>query len=244
VSLPLFGFVTVHERPLADGVAAEAEWMASAAATGRAAAHLWRGEPGLVVPRSCTTPPGWPAAAKARCVLVRASGGGVVPQGPGLLNLSVAWRADGAGALSGTEAIFRALCGGLAGALARLGVVAEPQAVAGSFCDGRFNLVVAGRKLVGTAQSWRRVARKPVVLAHVVIVVDADPQALTESANAFERERDLGSDRRCRAEALTSVALAWQAAHGQAPPVDLEGRLSTVLAQRFASALAPREIQA
>ena len=126
--------------------------------------------------------------------------------------------------------------------MARLGVVAEPQAVAGSFCDGRFNLAVAGRKLVGTAQSWRRVAGKPVVPAHVVIVVDSDLQALTDSANAFER--DLGSDRRYRAEALTSVALAWQAVHGQAPPVDLEGRLSTVPSQRFASALAPREIQA
>ena len=31
--------------------------------TGRAAAHLWRGEPALVVPRSCTAQPGWAAAA-------------------------------------------------------------------------------------------------------------------------------------------------------------------------------------
>lgn len=238
----MFGFVSVHERPLADGVAAEAEWMASAAATGRAAVHLWRGEPGLVVPRSCTTLPGWLAAAKAYRVRVRASGGGVVPQGPGLLNLSLVWRAAGDGAPAGTEAVYRALCAELAGALARLGVVAQPQAVAGSFCDGRFNLAVAGRKLVGTAQSWRRVGGTPVVLAHAVIVVDADPQALTESANAFER--DLGSHRRYRAEALTSVALAWQAVHGQAPPADLEGRLSSLLAQRFASVLATREVQA
>jgi lipoate-protein ligase A len=246
VSLPLFGFVTMHERPLADGIAAEAEWMAAAAATGRAAAHLWRGEPGLVVPRSCTALPGWPAAAKAHRALVRASGGGVVPQGPGLLNLSLVWRADvnvvAGAAPNGTEAIYRALCDELAGALVRLGVVAQPQAVAGSFCDGRFNLAVAGRKLVGTAQSWRRVSGTPVVLAHAVIVVDADPQALTESANAFER--DLGSDRRYRAEALTSVALAWHAVHGQAPPADLESHLTNILAQRFARVLAPREVPA
>ena len=94
---------------------------------------------------------------------------------------------------------------------------------------------MAGRKLVGTAQSWRRVAGKPVVLAHAVIVVDADPQALTEAANAFER--DLGSGRRYRAEALTSVALAWQQAHGRAPAADLEARLSTALAERFARLL-------
>ncbi|HYN61429.1 MAG TPA: lipoate--protein ligase [Rubrivivax sp.] len=242
MSLPVFGFVTVHERPLADGIAAEAEWMASAAATGSAAAHLWRGESALVVPRSCTTVPGWPAAARAHRVLVRASGGGVVPQGPGLLNLSLVWRADAdgtAGAPSGTEAIYRALCDALAGALARLGIAAAPQAVQGSFCDGRFNLAVAGRKLVGTAQSWRRVAGMPVVLAHAVIVVDADPQALTEAANAFER--DLGSGRRYRAEALTSVALAWQQAHGRAPDVDLVDRLSTAIAERLARVPVPRE---
>lgn len=245
MSLPVFGFVSVHGRPLVDGIAEEAEWMASAARTGRAAAHLWRGEPALVVPRSCTTLPGWPAAAQAHRVLVRASGGGVVPQGPGLLNLSLVWCADAdaaAGAPSGTEGIYRALCDELAGALARLGIAAAPQAVQGSFCDGRFNLAVAGRKLAGTAQSWRRVAGRPVVLAHAVIVVDADPQALTEAANAFER--DLGSGRRYRADALTSVAQAWQQAHGHAPAADLAGRLTTALAERFARLSAPREFAA
>jgi len=240
-SLPVFGFVSVHDRPLADGVAAEADWMASTAATGRAAAHLWRGEPGLVVPRSCTSLPGWAAAAQAHRVLVRASGGGVVPQGPGVLNLSLVWRADAdaGSAPAGTEAIYRALCNELAGALARLGIAAAPQAVVGSFCDGRFNLAVDGRKLAGTAQSWRRIAGTPVVLAHAVMIVDADPWALTEAANAFER--DLGSGRQYRAEALTSVALAWQQVHGGAPPADLEARLGTALAERFARVLAPRE---
>jgi len=241
MTLPLFGLVSVHARPLVDGVADEAEWMACAAASGRAEAHLWRGEPGLVVPLSCTALPGWPAAARAHRVRVRASGGGVVPQGPGLMNLSLVWRADGGvgGAPVATEAIYRALCGELAGALARLGIVAEPQAVAGSFCDGRFNLAVGGRKLAGTAQSWRRVAGAPVVLAHAVIVVDADPLALTEVANAFER--DLGSGRKYRAEALTSVAQAWQQAHGRAPPADLEARLATALAERLSRVRAPRE---
>jgi len=39
VTLPVFGFVSVHRRSLPDGVACEAESMASAAA-GRAAAVL------------------------------------------------------------------------------------------------------------------------------------------------------------------------------------------------------------
>jgi lipoate-protein ligase A len=237
VTLPVFGFVSVHGRPIADGVVREAEWMANAAATGRAGAHLWQCEPGLVAPRSCTTLPGWAAAARAHRVQVRASGGGVVPQGPGVLNLSLAWRAEDA-APTNTVAIYRALCSELAAALARLGIDAKPQAVEGSFCDGRFNLAVAGRKLVGTAQSWRRVAGQPVVLAHAVIVVDGDPLALTEAANAFER--DLGSGRRYRADALTSVAQEWQRLHGGAAPAGLETQVVTALAEQFARVLPTR----
>ncbi len=239
MSLPTFGFVSVHGRALADGMTAEAEWMASAAASGRASAHLWHGEPGLVVPRQYTRLPGWPAAAQKHAVLVRASGGGLVPLGPGLLNLSLVWRVDDAagGVPSNTDAIYRALCEELAAALARLGITSAPQAVEGSFCDGRFNLAVDGRKLVGTAQSWRRIAGKLVVLAHAVIVVDADPQQLTLATNVFESE--LGSARRYRAEALSSVSLAWQRAHGRAPPADLDTHLCAVLAERFARLLPP-----
>lgn len=135
MTLPAFGFVNVHHRPLADGIACEAEWMACAAATGRA----------------------------------------------------------------------------------------------------------GGRKLAGTAQSWRRIAGQAVVLAHAVIVVDADPQALTEFANAYER--DLGSGRQYRAEALTSVAQAWQQARGGAAPADLQAQVAKVLAERFAHMLAAREFR-
>lgn len=167
-----------------------------------------------------------------------------MPLGPGLLNLSLVWRADAAAGAAprNPEAVYHALCGKLADALARLGIAAAPQAVQGSFCDGRFNLAVAGRKLVGTAQSWRRVAGTPMVLAHAVIVVDADPLALTDAANAFER--DLGSGRCYRAESLTSVALAWQQAHRRAPAPDLHARLRAALAERFASLLMPRDIAA
>jgi lipoate-protein ligase A len=238
VTLPAFGFVSVHHRPLAEGIACEAEWMACAAATGRAGAHLWHGEPGLVVPRSYTAAPGWTAAARAHAVQVRASGGGVVPQGPGVLNLSLVWRTEHAVPCA-TEAIYRALCGELVRALARLGIEAAPQAVSGSFCDGRFNLAAGGGKLAGTAQSWRRIAGQPVVLAHAVIVVDADPQALTQVANAFER--DLGCGRQYRSEAVTSVAQAWQQAHGRAAPADLQAQVAQVLAEQFARAPASHE---
>lgn len=243
MALPTFGFVTTHERPLPDGVACEAQWMASAAAHGRALAHLWEGVPGWVVPRSYERLPLFAAAcdrwaARGLPVQVRASGGGLVPQGPGVLNLTLVWPAETVAALD-IGGIYRALCSELAAALARLGIMVSTQAVEGSFCDGRYNLAVDGRKVVGTAQSWRRIAGRQVVLAHAVIVVDADPQALTGEADAFEREIESG--RHYRAEALTSVARAWCAVHAaEAAPADLAARCRQVLAERFARMVTPK----
>lgn len=232
-ALPAFGFVTVHRQPLAAGVAHEADWLAGSAALGLASAHLWTAPTGIVVPRRYTTAPGWAQAAADGHhgeVQVRASGGGLVPQGPGVWNLSLAWPAPGA-VPTGTDAIYRDLCAALAAALARLGIAASPQTVAGSFCDGRYNLAVDGRKLVGTAQAWRRVGGVPMVLAHAVIVVSADPTELTARANAFEAAPATGT--RYRADALTSVALATRQR-------DIEARTLTVLAEQFARVVPPR----
>lgn len=225
-ALPGFDAVTVHAQPLAAGIAREAEWLATSAASGQPQAHLWTAPLGIVAPRRCTLLPGWPAAAAdARHgeVQVRASGGGVVPQGPGVWNLSLVWTAPGT-TPSGTDGIYRALCASLAAALARLGVRAAPQAVGGAFCDGRYNLATGGRKLVGTAQAWRRAGGVPMVLAHAVIVVDADPVALVEQANAFEAA--LGTATRYRAQALTSLAEAC----GE---VGIEARALAALAAQF-----------
>ncbi|MBS0304220.1 MAG: lipoate--protein ligase [Proteobacteria bacterium] len=238
--LPRFGFVTVHGRALDDGPAAEDEWSARAVATGRAAAHVWHATPGLIVPRQYTRLPGWAEASRRHAVHVRASGGGVVPQGPGVLNLSLVWPAA-ANAPVVLDAVYAALCSELAAALARLDLRAVPQPVQGSFCDGRYNLAVAGRKLAGTAQAWRRSGGRTVVLAHAALVTIGDPQALTEQANAFER--DVGSDRRYRADALTSVALAWREGHPGAVAADLDARVAHLLGEQFARMIAPHEAQ-
>ncbi len=232
MSLPRFPFVTVHQAPLAGGIAHEALWLARCAASGRPLAQLWCAPTGLVVPRRYTALPGWPALptdGRFGELQVRASGGGLVPQGEGVWNLSLAWPAPAAGPGDST-AVYQALCDALAAAFARLGVQAAPQPVNGSFCDGRFNLAVGGRKLVGTAQAWRRVDGRPLVLAHAVIVVQADPAALAARCNAFEAA--LGSDTRYRAEALTSLALATgDAAIGP--------RALQVLAEQFAQVVLP-----
>ena len=225
MSLPVFPAVTWHDAPLPGGVAYESDWMARCAATGAAGAHLWQAPVGLVVPRRYTLLPGWAAAREAAEgeLQVRSSGGGLVPQGPGVWNLSLVWPTSSATPVD-TTAVYAALCAELAAAFGQLAIVATPQPVTGSFCDGRFNLAVDGRKLVGTAQAWRRVAGRPIVLAHAVIVVDADPERLTAQANAFEAA--LGTDTRYRADALTSVALA--AADAQVAP-----RALRAIAARF-----------
>ncbi|HMO44553.1 MAG TPA: lipoate--protein ligase [Rubrivivax sp.] len=236
MELPPFGFVCVHERPLHDGIACEAEWMAAAAHDGRALAHLWQGTPGWVVPRRTSTLPAWPAVAARHgaALQVRRSGGGLVPQGPGLWNLSLAWPAGDA-APADTQAVYAALCAALAAAFARLGVRAAPQAVQGSFCDGRWNLAVNGRKLVGTAQAWRRIGARQVVLAHALIIVGADPAALSESANRLEAE--LGQGMPYRADALTSLAREVRAL----PDLhELESRTLQLLAEQFARMVPPR----
>jgi hypothetical protein len=219
----------------------ELEWLEGALGGVRTAV-LWTGRPGLVAPLSyrrhgelaaaCAASDrrGWP-------VRLRRSGGGVVPQGPGILNLSLAFPCT-AGPAEQMESVYAQICAALTQALAGLGIAAEPRAVAGSFCDGRFNVAVvppdgsAPLKVAGTAQYWRRGPQCHAVLAHALIIVDADPAALTAQANGFEAA--LGSGRRYDAGALTSVAQAWRAAHGgMAAPGDIAARFS----QRLAAAL-------
>lgn len=127
---------------------------------------------------------GWP-------VWIRRSGGGLVPQGPGILNLSLAWPVTqplGEAA----EPIYLLLCGILQRTLATFGIESHFQAVSGSFCDGRYNLACGegenARKIAGTAQYWRPVAdgQGHIVLAHAVILLDADLQAAHQAANAAE----------------------------------------------------------
>lgn len=241
-ALPPFGFVSIYDTPLVDGMAREAEWMAGSAASGRAAAKIWSAPQGLVVASSYERLPNFRAACRASAaagwpVQVRGSGGGIVPQGPGVLNFSLVWRSDSA-TPNRTDAIYTALCDRLAAALARLGIMATAGPVPGSFCDGRFNLAVGGRKLVGTAQSWRRVAGVPVVLAHAVILAICDTAMLSERANTFEAAA--GSARRYRVDTATSVARAWSDAHAQATPAaDLGERLVDILDEQFARMILP-----
>jgi lipoate-protein ligase A len=179
------------------------------AAEGGAFAAVWECRPALVVPPTYRRFERFEAlcerfAAQGWPVSVRRSGGGLVPQGPGMVNLSLAWRTP-ARMGDAMETVYLGLCGLLQQAFAAFGLQALAQPVEGSFCDGRFNLALHGRKAVGTAQYWKRVnAQEHVVLAHACVLVDADLALLVGQANAFEAR--LGSDRQYRLDAVANLS--------------------------------------
>ncbi|WP_458766751.1 lipoyl protein ligase domain-containing protein [Cupriavidus basilensis] len=215
------------------------------ASAGRWLAHLWQAPVSLVVPRSYLRHAQLEAAradfaARGCPVWLRLSGGGLVPQGPGIVNLSLAYPVRG-GAGTHAEPAYLHLCEVLTAALSRLGLQTHWQAVDGSFCDGRFNLAWGppeqARKIAGTAQYWRRVAGAGdaslhVVLAHAVLLVSADPQEINGRANDFEAA--IGSGRHYRADKVVSVAQAL-ADSGQPVPGDLAERTSQALAEALAA---------
>ncbi|WP_061171643.1 lipoyl protein ligase domain-containing protein [Caballeronia hypogeia] len=219
------------------------ETLLARAAAGHAVAHVWDAPVSLVVPRSyqryAPLADAREAFARRGCpVWLRLSGGGLVPQGPGILNLSLAYPVRAPmGARS--EAVYVHLCKIIADALTPLGVLTHWQAVEGSFCDGRFNLAWGpgedARKIAGTAQYWRRVQQasgsageQPLyaVLAHAVLLVDADPIEINERANAFEAM--IGSGRRYEELKVVTVAQAL-AYECFAIPHDLRARVRAAL---------------
>jgi len=187
------------------------------AAQGAPVAAVWQARQSLVVPRTyrrfaafdqaCQTSAalGWP-------VVVRQSGGGLVPQGGGIVNFSLAQRLEGA-ALPQTDAIYAQLCRIVSQALQCFSIDSRPAAVPGAFCDGRYNLAVDTptglRKIAGTAQVWRRIppatggGAVQVVLAHALILADIDAAQLTHHLNAFEKA--LGSLAHYQAERVVSM---------------------------------------
>jgi lipoate-protein ligase A len=185
-------------------------WLLERAAEDGCASAVWQPLPSLVVPGSYRRHAGFDAAcarsaAEGWPVQVRRSGGGLVPQGPGVLNFSHAWRT----ALrlgDAMETVYENLCSLLQQVIEPFGLETDCEAVEGSFCDGRFNLSLGGRKVAGTAQYWQRVdAHQHLVLAHACVLVEADLDGLTERANRFEAW--VGSERRYRADVLANLAV-------------------------------------
>lgn len=122
-------------------------------------------------------------------VFVRPTGGTAVPHGRGVLNLSLLLPRTREKAT--TDDYYRLLCGSLIAWLSSLGLKAATGEMPGSYCDGNYNVIVDGKKLVGTAQAWRgglagTASRHPgYVLAHACVMIDVDLAAALSAINTF-----------------------------------------------------------
>ncbi len=167
--------IPVEFRTALEGVAREAALLAA----GAPAMLLWRPqETALVAPSCWMRREGMQAAATACAaagwpMVARASGGGVVPQGPFTLNLALVTPAPkGFSPQDG----YQLICGALREALARFETPTDIGPVDGAFCDGAWNVTASGRKLAGTAQRWRAGPGGYTALIHAAILL-ARPDA-------------------------------------------------------------------
>jgi lipoate-protein ligase A len=113
----------------------------------------------------------------------RKTGGAPVPQVPGVINVSHMYVWDESEAYSIPKA-YQTFCKKLSRFFALYDVDVDVHATEFSYCDGDYNLNIAGKKVVGTAQ---RVVLKngggKVVLAQACILIDADIEAIIKPVN-------------------------------------------------------------
>lgn len=174
---------------IAEGLALEA---AAFAAQG-AVTCLWSPRRrALVCPASLRLKPGFETAKRNSATRgwplhLRPTGGGAVPQGPGVLNLALAFTADRTFSIEdGYRLITRIIQNAIPAGWAT-------GATPNSFCDGAWNLSLNGRKVVGTAQRIRPVGNgQRRILAHALILVEGDLAAGAAAVDAFHRDLSLG----------------------------------------------------
>jgi len=141
---------------------------------------------------------------------LRESGGEPVPQSSATVNIALVY-AQPASDLDRDriEIAYRRLCQPILDVLSDLGGAASLGEVEGAFCDGRFNVNLDGRKMVGTAQRWRQSqgGTRPVVLAHGALLVDNERQEMAAAVNRFNEICEL--EQRVRADSHIALREAF-----------------------------------
>ena len=155
--------------------------------------RIWRNRQCLVATKKESHKPGFDAACTASAlqdwpVAVRRTGGSCVPHGPGVLNLALVYPRPLDIEWS-MEDSYTLLCSPLEQLLQNYGLKVKTGEVPGSFCDGKFNLQVENRKLVGTSQRWKGNPTVPgsFILSHACLLVDLDLLDATARINELYR---------------------------------------------------------
>ncbi|PWB31282.1 lipoate--protein ligase [Pseudomonas sp. SDI] len=160
---------------------------------------------------------GWP-------VLLRETGGEPVPQSPAVINVALVYVAPRSeGDHNRIENAYERLCQPLCEVLREWGGMASVGEIEGAFCDGRYNVNLNGRKLVGTAQRWRQGlgGKRPVVLVHGALLLDNERESMVAAVNRFNECCAL--EQRCLAD--SHIAL-----HEVVPAAPLLERLTQAYA--------------
>jgi len=174
------------------------------------AIRLWTNRQCLVTTRRFSRMENFTLAASASAargwpVHVRASGGTTVAHRPGMLNVS-RYETGLAGSIDIAHH-FEEFSLWLARTLRSIGVPAATGAIDGSHCNGRFNIVVQGRKVAGTACLLRQRHGWAGILAHATIWLDGEID--TDIAAICDFERTLGLVADYRGEAHMSISDWW-----------------------------------
>lgn len=155
---------------------------------------MWRpNDRALVMPRRMSRLPGFVEASETLAdsgwpILLRESGGEPVPQSSATVNVALVYAQPRSDAdRDRIELAYRRLCQPILDALTGLGGAASLGEVEGAFCDGRFNVNLDGRKMVGTAQRWRQSqgGLRPVVLVHGALLLDDERREMVAAVNRF-----------------------------------------------------------
>lgn len=173
----------------------------------------------LVMPRRLRRLPGFEAASQASAasgwpVLLRETGGEPVPQSAATINIALVYAPPRSEGDQGRiETAYRRLCDPICELLTELGGNASLGEIEGAFCDGRFNVNLDGRKMVGTAQRWRqsRGGQRPVGLVHGALLLDDERESMVAAVNRFNQV--CGLEQRVRAESHIALHEKFAAPH-------------------------------
>lgn len=149
---------------------------------------------------------GWP-------ILLRETGGEPVPQSSSTVNIALVYAPPRSEGDQGRiETAYRRLCDPICDLLTALGGTASLGEVEGAFCDGRFNVNLNARKLVGTAQRWRqsRGGQRPVGLVHGALLVENERASMVAAVNRFNQRCEL--DQHCLADSHVALHEVFVAA--------------------------------
>ena len=228
----------IQQLTVEAGLKAEQDLLASVCAGELQAAVLfWQPtDRALVMPRRLSRLPGFAQAsvelaASGWPILLRETGGEPVPQSASTVNIALVYAPlPSEGDHGRIEMAYRRLCEPICDLLTELGGTASLGEVEGAFCDGRFNVNLNARKLVGTAQRWRQSkgGQRPVGLVHGALLVDNERESMVAAVNRFNVLCDL--EQRCLAD--SHIAL-----HEAFPAPDAISRLDTLYRHMLASFL-------